>query len=124
MAINVLLVDDSKIVRSVLVKTLKLAQIDIGSIFEAADGVEGLAILGQEKIDFVLADINMPNMNGIEMIEKMKKSLKFRDVPVAVISTEGNKQRIDRLKELGIVDFIRKPFTPEQVTHLIKSKLV
>ena len=71
MAYNILLVDDSATVRAIISKTLTMAGVETGQIFEAANGQEALELLGREWVDLVFADINMPVMGGVEMIEKM-----------------------------------------------------
>ncbi|MBA3028530.1 MAG: response regulator [Desulfobacteraceae bacterium] len=120
MALNVLIVDDSGVMRAMIKKTLQMTDIEFGDVLEAKDGQQGLEILKSQWIDLVLADINMPVMNGEEMINQMKADLALKDIPVVVISTEGSETRIERLKEKG-VKFIRKPFTPEIISEVIND---
>ena len=120
MALNVLIVDDSGVMRAMIKKTLQMTDIEFGDVLEAKDGQQGLEILKSQWIDMVLADINMPVMNGEEMINQMKADLALKDIPVVVISTEGSETRIARLKEKG-VQFIRKPFTPEIISEVINE---
>ncbi|MCK5683774.1 response regulator [bacterium] len=115
MKLNILIVDDSSTVRSVLKKTLDLAKIPTATIHEAENGRDALKILDENWIDLVFADINMPIMGGIEMVENMAKSGLMKTIPVIVVTTEGSQTRIDQLKEKGIRGYIRKPFTPESV---------
>lgn len=119
MAYNILIVDDSIPMRAVLKKTLKASGFNVGRIFEAANGKEALQILKQEWMDLVLSDYNMPEMNGIEMLEEMKKDEVFRTLPVVIVSTEGSRERVDWFLKMGVAEYIRKPFTPEE----IRSKL-
>lgn len=121
MAYNILLVDDSITVRAVIKKTLGLIDIDIGEIFEAENGNQALKSLSENWIDLVFADINMPVMGGIEMIRKMKEDDMLSKTPVIIVSTEGSKTRIDQLKKDGITDYIRKPFTPEDIRRVIEK---
>lgn len=123
MAYNFLVVDDSKIVRAVLVKTLGLCQLEIGKVHEASNGLEALDILGDNWVDVVLTDINMPVMDGLEFVKTMKESGYMASIPVVVISIEGSQSRIEALKQIGIRDFIRKPFTPEQVRSVLVQHL-
>ena len=109
MALNILIVDDSSVMRSMIKKTLGMTDIPIGDIHEAENGKQGLDMLGHQWMDLVIADINMPVMNGEEMIQHMKDNLEFADIPIIVISTEGSETRIERLEKKG-VRFIRKPF--------------
>ena len=92
--------------------------IPIGEIKQAGNGREGLEELTKSWIDIVILDINMPVMNGEEMIDAMQKNDETNDIPVVVISTEGSSTRIERLKEKG-ARFIQKPFTPEIIRDTI-----
>jgi two-component system, chemotaxis family, chemotaxis protein CheY len=122
MAVNVLVVDDSGVMRSMIVKTLRLSGLQIGDIQQAADGQEGLNALSEHWIDLVLVDINMPVMDGEEMIDRMRENSEYIDTPVVVISTEGSEVRVERLREKGAL-FIHKPFTPEKIRDTIKELL-
>ena len=112
MELNVLVVDDSQVMRSMISKTMHMSGLPVGEIYQAENGQEGLEALQNNWIDLVIADINMPVMNGEEMIIRMKENLETRDIPIMVVSTEGSQKRIDRIVEKGVV-FIHKPFTPE-----------
>ncbi len=122
MAVNVLVVDDSGVMRSMIVKTLRLSGLQVGEIHEAPNGQEGLNSLGAHWIDLVIVDINMPVMNGEEMIDQMRENSEYNDTPVVVVSTEGSEIRVARLMEKG-VQFIHKPFTPEQLRDTLKDLL-
>jgi two-component system chemotaxis response regulator CheY len=122
MAVNVLVVDDSGVMRAMIIKTIRLSGLQLGEIHEAANGREGLAALDQNWIDLVIADINMPVMNGEEMIDRIQKNPNSKDIPIVVISTEGSKTRIRRLQNKG-ARFIHKPFTPEIIRDTVKEFL-
>ncbi len=119
MAFNVLIVDDSDVIRSMIAKTLRLAQVPVANVFEAGNGKEALAVLDDTWVDFVLADINMPVMNGAEMIERMRACPETADIPVIVVSSEGATDRMDTLTEAGVCAWIRKPFTPEEIRDVV-----
>jgi two-component system chemotaxis response regulator CheY len=123
MAYNILIVDDSQTMRAVLVKTIDMAGIEIGSTFEAANGKEALELLEKEWIDIVFADINMPVMNGIEMVQEMVKLGYMDSTPVVVISTEGSKTRLDSLRDMGVRGFLRKPISPELFKSVVDGVL-
>ena len=123
MAYNILVVDDSKTIRSIIVKILKLTKLEIGQIFEAENGKEALDCLKDNWIDLILSDLNMPVMSGIEMISEMARDGLLKDIPVVVISTDGSVKRIEELKEKGIREYIRKPFTPESLSEVIDRVL-
>lgn len=123
MSLNVLIVDDSRTMRSLISKTLKLAGFDIEELLEAADGAEALELMDTSRIDLILSDINMPEMSGIEMVNKMHEKGLLERIPLIILSTEGSEQRILALKEKGIRAFMRKPFTPEALREVIDGVL-
>lgn len=123
MALNILIVDDSETVRAVIKKSLELAGIPVNNAFQAGNGQEALDLLRDNWIDLVLSDINMPVMNGIELINRMCKDNLLDKIPVIMITTEGSLKRIEALKDKGVRDYIRKPFTPEQLRESV-DKLV
>ena len=117
--LDVLIVDDSAAIRKILQRVLRQADVPLGSVFEAGDGVEALATLRKERIGLVLSDINMPNMDGLEFLSKMKAEAAWKDLPVVMVSTEGSQHKVLEAVELGAVGYVRKPFTADQ----IKEKL-
>lgn len=123
MAYNVLIVDDSASMRSIIAKSLRLSGVALGEVHMAGDGVEALEVLEEAWIDIVLADLNMPNMGGIELIERLQHKGMTASVPVVVVSTEVRRDVIQSLLALGAAAFLRKPFAPEQLGQLIESVL-
>ncbi len=123
MAFNVLIVDDSRIVRAVVARTLKMAGVEADKILEAGNGKEALDILDSNKVDIVFADINMPGMNGIEMVGHMKEKGLLASIPVVIISTERSVTRIHDLKAMGVRDYLSKPFTPESIRDVVNRLL-
>ena len=119
MAFNILIVDDSRTIRSVIKKTLQIAEVPCGELYEAENGQEALEVMQAHWVDLVFADINMPVMNGVEMIEQMAAHDMLRDMPVIIVSTEGSKTRIDDLFAKGVKAYLRKPITPEQLRTVI-----
>ena len=122
MAINILIVDDSGVMRSMVQKAMQLSGLAIGEVHQAANGQEGLAVLEAHWIDLVVADINMPVMNGEEMIERMHAQPDLKTIPTIVISTEGSRTRIERLQRKG-ARFIHKPFSPEMIRDTLREVL-
>jgi two-component system, chemotaxis family, chemotaxis protein CheY len=120
MSLNVLVVDDSACMRAMIVKTLRMTGLPLGEVHEAANGQEGLAALREHWLDLVLVDINMPVMNGEEMLEQMRADTELRDLPVIVVSTEGSQTRIERLEQKG-ARFIHKPFAAETVREVVEQ---
>ncbi len=123
MGLNVLLVDDSKTVRDVITKTLRLADIPVDSLYQAENGREALDILGDKLVDLVFLDINMPVMTGTELVGKMQEDDLLEAVPVVVVSSAGCANRIRQLRSKGIRAYVRKPFTPEQLRNVVRNVL-
>lgn len=122
MSLNVLIVDDSAVMRAMVIRTLELAGLDMGEIHQAANGEEGLKALEENWVDLVLVDINMPVMNGEEMIDRMRANPVWKDLPVIVISTEGSQTRIEAIRKKG-AKFIHKPFSPEAVREVVNDMI-
>ena len=123
MAYSILIVDDSEIIRAMVARTITLTKLPIQPFMEAQNGIEAIEILNKEWIDIVFTDLNMPKMNGLELIKAMKDSASLNDIPVVVVTTEGNTNRLDELRKIGARDCLRKPFTPEQIRDIITSIL-
>ena len=119
MSLNVLIVDASAAIRKILHRVLIQTDVLRGRVLEASDGVEALAKLKQEPIGLILSDINMPNMDGIELLTNLKAHTTFKTIPILMVTTEGSQNRVMQALELGAAGYVRKPFTAEQ----IKQKL-
>jgi two-component system chemotaxis response regulator CheY len=117
---NVLVVDDSAAIRKILQRVLRQTGLLIGDIYDAGDGQEALEVLKTRKLDLVLSDINMPKMDGLQLLAAMKNTPEWRDIPVVMITTEGGETKVGEAVKLGAAGYVRKPFTADQ----IKEKLV
>lgn len=115
MAFNILVVDDSLPMRKVIKKTIKASGFAMAGYEEASDGKEALKILKDKWIDVVVTDYNMPNMNGMELIETMQKDTAMSAIPVIVITTEGSQGKVSEFASKGATGYIKKPFTPEEI---------
>lgn len=118
MNFNVLVVDDSEVMRAMVARVLRLSGLPLGEVFQAGDGASGLRILAEQWVDLALIDINMPVMSGEEMLERVRADPETRDLGVVVVSTESSDTRIERLRALGAA-FVHKPFTPETLREAI-----
>jgi two-component system chemotaxis response regulator CheY len=118
MSLSVLVVDDSAVMRTMILKSLRMAQVPVGEVYEASNGQEGLEALQQHWIDLAIVDINMPVMDGEQMVELAQADAETADVPIIVASTEGSETRINRLINRG-VRFVHKPFAPEIIRDVI-----
>ena len=123
MGYNLLIVDDSSIIRKSLCKALGMAEFDISNIYEAENGQAALEMLKREWIDLIFLDINMPVMNGVEFLKELRASAEHKATPVLIISTEGSKLRYEELEKLGIQGILRKPVRPEALTETVNSLL-
>ena len=117
---DVLVVDDSAAIRKILQRVLHQTGMAIHTILEAGNGEEALAIMNKQKIGLVLSDINMPKMDGIQLLAALKATPAWRDIPVVMITTEGGETKVGEAVRLGAAGYVRKPFTADQ----IKEKLV
>ncbi len=119
MAINVLIVDDSPAMRTVISRTLQLSGLELGTQFEAGNGEEALGVLREHWVDVILTDINMPGMNGEELVRAVEADELLKSVPVIVVSTDGTDARMHRLCSMGARGYLRKPFRPEMLRNEI-----
>jgi len=120
MPLDILIVDDSAAIRKILQRVLRQADVPMGQVFEAGDGVEALAALKEQPVGLILSDINMPNMDGLELLKRLKAAEEWKNVPVVMVTTEGSQAKVMEAVELGAAGYVRKPFTAEQ----IKEKLM
>ncbi len=123
MALNVLIVDDSSLTRKAIKRIIGMVNettdLGVGQFLEAGNGCEALKILGESHVDLILADLNMPEMGGGEMIHRIKSNESTKLIPVVVISTESRTTRIKELLAEGVKNYLHKPFTPEEFKVLI-----
>ncbi len=121
MSFNVLIVDDSSSMRAIIKKIIKVSGFGVGEFLAAADGKEALEMLTDKWVDIVLTDINMPRMNGMELIAEMKKDELMRSIPVVMVTTEGSEKRMQEAMELGASGYVKKPFLPEDIKRTLSS---
>ena len=118
MHFNILVVDDSAVMRAMIVRTLRLSGLPLGEVHEAADGEAALERLRRSWVDLVLLDINMPVMGGEEVVDHLRADPETADLKIIVVSTERSDSRIERLAAKGAA-FVQKPFTPETLRDAI-----
>ena len=116
---DVLIVDDSAAIRKILRRVLQQAEIPMGQIYEAGDGVKGLERLKENSVQLIFSDINMPNMDGLGFLGQVKSNPSWQTIPVVMVTTEGSQAKVLEAVGLGAAGYVRKPFTAEQ----IKEKL-
>lgn len=123
MALDVLIVDDSAAIRKILQRVLAQAEINLTNVYEAGDGLEALDVLRANRVDLVLADINMPKMDGIQLLREIKTDEKWTKIPVVMVTTEGGQSKVITAAELGAAGYVRKPFTADQIRRTLEPIL-
>ena len=123
MDLNVLIVDDSAAIRKILVRVLSQTDLPIKQVHEASDGSEALQVVAANDVSLVLSDINMPNVDGLELLTQLRASPKWKDLSVIMITTEGSQAKVLEAVQLGAKGYVRKPFTAEQIKEKVLSCL-
>lgn len=120
-SITILIVDDFASMRRIVKGTLK--SIGFNNFIEAEDGVIALKMLEKEKIDLIISDWIMPNMNGLEFLKAVKGNEKFKKIPFVMVTAEGQKGNVLEAINAGVNNYIVKPFTPETLQAKLKKVL-
>jgi len=116
--LKILVVDDSSTMRRIIKNTL--ARLGFKDVLEGADGVEGWNQLNENPdIEMLITDWNMPEMNGLELVKKVRADERFEDLPIIMVTTEGGKAEVITALKAGVNNYIVKPFTPQ----VLKEKL-
>jgi len=116
--LKLLVVDDSSTMRRIIKNTL--ARLGYKDVLEGADGVEGWdAIDTNPDVEMLITDWNMPEMNGLELVKKVRSDERFVDLPIIMVTTEGGKSEVITALKAGVNNYIVKPFTPQ----VLKEKL-
>ncbi len=118
MAKKILAVDDSKTMREMVSFTLKGAGYEV---MEAEDGKAALEALTGAKVDAVITDLNMPNMNGFELIRQLRANPAYKFTPILMLTTEGDDSKKQEGKAAGATGWIVKPFNPEKLVEVVKK---
>lgn len=118
MAKRILAVDDSRTMRQMVSYTLKGAGFDV---VMAEDGQHALTVLDGDKVDCIITDINMPNMDGFELIGVLRNEGAHRYTPILILTTESDAQKKERGKSLGATGWIVKPFNPEKLVQVVNK---
>jgi two-component system chemotaxis response regulator CheY len=123
MPFSVMIVDDSAVMRGFIRRVLMLSGVEVGECLEASNGEEALANLEGHSVDVILTDINMPKMNGEELLRRLERDERLRSVPTLVISTDATKARIQKMLSLGARGYMTKPFSPEELRQELERVL-
>ncbi|NNF98157.1 MAG: response regulator [Desulfobacteraceae bacterium] len=120
MAYKILTVDDSKTIRMIVKKAFTPYNCEL---FEAENGVEGLALAAKEKPDLIILDITMPVMSGVEMLERLKTEKEMKSIPVIMLTAESGKDNVMKIVKLGVKDYMVKPFKGDQLLDRARKVL-
>ena len=123
MAFSLLIVDDSPVMRSFIRRVIALSGFEVHECFEASNGEEALSQLQANRIDVIRTDINMPKMNGEELLTRLETEGTLKNIPALVISTDATKARILRMLSLGAEGYMTKPFSPEALREELERVL-
>jgi len=118
---TILIADDSSAMRSMLVAIV--GTLGDYRIVEASSGFEALRLLPRDHVDLIMTDINMPDINGLELISYLRNNPNYKNIPVFIISTEGSAKDIEKGKQLGADEYIVKPFSPAILQQLVSRYL-
>jgi two-component system chemotaxis response regulator CheY len=116
-----MIVDDSPAVRKILLRVLKQAEIRLGEVHEAADGLEALEVLRKCPVQLILCDIKMPKMDGIELLKCIRAMEHLQSVPVIMVTTEASQAQVMRALESGATGYLKKPFTADELKTKLKG---
>jgi two-component system chemotaxis response regulator CheY len=123
MELHILIVDDSSVMRAFIRRVLELSGLEVGRCLEAANGEEALRLLEDNWVDAVLTDINMPTMDGEELLRRMSVHPVLRLIPVLVVSTDRTEGRVQKMLTLGAKGYVTKPFAPETLREELEHSL-
>jgi two-component system chemotaxis response regulator CheY len=116
---SILVVEDSPTMRQLI--TFAMKRIAGTKVIEATDGVDALKKLSSEKVDLILADINMPVMDGLKLVSLVKNNETYKDIPVIIITTEGAREDKERAMAIGANAYLAKPIQTQELIKLVNS---
>lgn len=123
MAFRVLIVDDSPVMRTFIRRIIALSGMEAAELLEASNGLEALNLLQTQWVDVVLTDINMPVMDGAELMRRLAADETLKTLPVVVVSTDGTAHRVEQMLGLGARGYVKKPFQPETLREELERVL-
>ncbi|MEW5800577.1 MAG: response regulator [bacterium] len=114
MSIKVMIVDDSLVMRKLVIKSLKQIGVDVDPV-EASDGKDALKKLDPKSIQLIISDWNMPQMDGLTFVKKVRETKDKKHIPIIMLTTEGSMAKFEEALNCGVDDYITKPFTPDKL---------
>lgn len=121
--LTVLIVDDSSVMRRIVERSLRESGLRLERVIEADNGAAALDAVRTHSIDLIFSDINMPEMDGIELLRQIHATGTAKLPPVLMITTDGSEAKVLKAISLGARGYIRKPFTPDQVRQQVTDVL-
>ena len=115
---RILTVDNSKTMRDMVSFTLKSAGFDV---VEAEDGAKALDVLARTAVDAIITDINMPNMDGVTLVRRLRAQQRFKATPILILTTEGGDDKKAQGRSAGATGWIMKPFVPEKLLQVLNK---
>ena len=119
--LNILIVDDSAMMRAMIKRVAGLCQVPISNIYEAGNGEEALAVLQTHVVHALFTDINMPVMNGTELLRRIAEDGRWKDLLRVIISTDGSTARREEVSHLNVHHYVEKPFRPEVMRDVLSQ---
>ena len=123
MALRALVIDDSPVMRQFICRSLSLSGLAFTACVEASNGKEALELLRSAQVDVILCDVNMPQMDGEQLLEHIQQDTLLRSIPILVVSSDATAPRVQRMLGLGAQGYLLKPFSPELLRSEIRRVL-
>ena len=119
--VNILIVDDSAMMRAMIKRVVGMTDVPVGEVYEAGNGEEALRVLEAHDVEVLLTDINMPVMNGTELLRTVAADPRWRSLRRVIISTDGSASRRDEAAGLDVRCYLEKPISPEIIRDVLTS---
>lgn len=119
--LNILIVDDSQMMRALIKRVARLSQVPLGEIYEAANGAEAIDVLERHEVHAVFTDINMPVMTGTELLREIGRRDRWKHLVRVIVSTDGSIARRDEVRDLQVQLYVEKPFRPEVMRDVLSQ---
>ena len=115
MAYNILIVDDSSTMRKIVLRNLKQTGLDVGEVYQAGDGQEALTVLAENTVHLILSDWNMPNMDGLGLVQAVRNDPSNAHIRIIMVTTEGGESKVEEAIASGANGYVKKPFTADDL---------
>jgi len=120
-ALNILIVDDSVMMRTLIKRVARLSQVPLGEIYEASNGAEAIDVLERHDVHAIFTDINMPVMSGTELLREIGRRECWKHLIRVIVSTDGSSARREEVRDLQVQLYVEKPFRPEVMRDVLSQ---